>query len=105
MSQKLLSLLSVLLIAVLLAACGGGDSAVSGDSGGGAVAGGDEPLKVVLFINGVLGDKSFFDSAQRGVDRAAAELGIEAKTIEAGLDGTEWEAAGIETGAQEELDL
>ena len=64
-----------------------------------------EPLKVVLFVNGVLGDKSFFDSAQRGVDRAKAELGIEAKTIEAGLDSTTWEPALIDAVANEEYDV
>lgn len=64
-----------------------------------------EPLKVVLFVNGVLGDKSFFDSAQRGVDRAKAELGIEAKTIEAGLDETTWEAALTDSVANEEYDV
>jgi len=64
-----------------------------------------EPLKVVLFVNGVLGDKSFFDSAQRGVDRAKAELGIEAKTIEAGLDETTWEPALTDAMANEEYDV
>src|SRR5262249_20310976 len=42
-------------------------------------------------INGTLGDKSFFDSAERGVERAKAELGIEFKTIELGNDNTKWE--------------
>jgi basic membrane protein A len=43
-----------------------------------------EPLKVLLFVNGVLGDKSFFDSAQRGLDKAVAELGVEGKTKPSG---------------------
>lgn len=64
-----------------------------------------KPLKVVLFVNGVLGDKSFFDSAQRGVDRAKKELGIEAKTIEAGTDPTQWESALTDAAANEDYDV
>ena len=49
----------------------------------GAAAGFAAPkLKVVLYINGTLGDKSFFDSAARGVQKAAKELPITAKVIE-----------------------
>ena len=48
-------------------------------------------LKVVLYVNGTLGDKSFFDSAQSGVQRAVKELGITAKTIEGGFDPARWE--------------
>ncbi len=64
-----------------------------------------EPLKVLMVVNGVLGDKSFFDSAQRGIDRAVAELGVEAKTIEAGIDPTAWEAALVDAAANEEFDV
>ncbi|HMR64231.1 MAG TPA: BMP family ABC transporter substrate-binding protein [Anaerolineae bacterium] len=64
-----------------------------------------EPLQVILFVNGVLGDKSFFDSSQRGVDQAKAELGIEAKTIEAGIDETQWEPALIDAAANEDYDV
>ncbi len=101
MFRKLTVLLSMLIVLVLVAACGGGgDSASSsGDSGG------EDSLKVVLFINGVLGDKSFFDSAQRGVDRAANELGIEVETVEAGLDETQWEAAMVDAAENKEYDL
>jgi basic membrane protein A len=37
-----------------------------------AAAAAGEPLKVLHFVNGVLGDKSFFDSAERGIQRAQA---------------------------------
>jgi basic membrane protein A len=104
MIRKLFSLLAILALITLLAACGGGQTAGSGDAGGGEAAEG-EPLKVVLFINGVLGDKSFFDSAQRGIDRAKTELGIEAKTIEAGLDETQWEAGLVDAADNEEYDV
>ncbi len=48
-------------------------------------------LKVVLYVNGTLGDKSFFDSANRGLEKAIKELGIEGKTIEGGYDPARWE--------------
>lgn len=51
----------------------------------------EEKLKVVLYINGTLGDKSFFDSADRGLKKAISELGITGKTIEGGYDAAKWE--------------
>lgn len=118
MTRKLFSLLAILALVFLLAACGGGQTASGGDGGdapaeqpeastseeeGSAESG--EPLKVVLLINGVLGDKSFFDSAQRGIDRAKEELGVEAKTIEAGLDETQWEPSLVDAADNEEYDV
>ncbi len=52
----------------------------------------DAPItRVLLFVNGNLGDQSFFDSAQRGILEAEQELDIAAETIEAGYDSTQWE--------------
>lgn len=51
----------------------------------------DEPLKVILVVNGVLGDKSFFDSAQRGMDMIADEYDAEIDTVELGIDPANWE--------------
>jgi basic membrane protein A and related proteins len=52
----------------------------------------DEPLRVTYVVNGVLGDKSFIDSAQRGLDQAADEFGIEVNTVELGVDPGNWES-------------
>ncbi len=53
----------------------------------------DEPLRITLVINGVLGDKSFFDSAQRGMDRLLDEgYNVEVKTVELGIDPAGWES-------------
>ena len=46
----------------------------------------DNPLKVALVLHGNLGDKSFFDSAAAGMEKAKAELPVEVKIIEAGYD-------------------
>ena len=51
----------------------------------------DEPLKVISVINGTLGDKSFFDSAQRGMDAIADEYDIDIDTVELGIDPANWE--------------
>ena len=53
--------------------------------------GAQEDLRITLVVNGVLGDKSFFDSAQRGIDRIADEYGVETNTVELGIDPQNWE--------------
>lgn len=51
----------------------------------------DNPLKVALVLHGTLGDKSFFDSAKAGMDKAAAELPVSVKVIELGYDRSKWQ--------------
>lgn len=86
---KKLILLIVALIAIaplfLLTSCGGDDD---GDA---AAESTGKDLKVVLYLNGTLGDKSFFDSAARGVNMAVEEYGIRGKVIEGGYDPSRWE--------------
>src|SRR5215207_819961 len=105
MTRRLLSALSLLLLLAMIAgACAAPAAAPSAPAGGAgteteapageaAAPATGTPLKVLLFINGTLGDKSFFDSAKRGIDRAVSELGVEANTIEATYDATQWEPA------------
>jgi basic membrane protein A len=52
---------------------------------------GEEKVRVVLYVNGTLGDKSFFDSAHRGVTQAAEEFGFVTKTIEGTYEQANWE--------------
>ena len=107
MTRRLLAALSLLLLAAMLfGACASSTSAPAAPAAGtgtdaaaetataeAAAPAAGEPLKALLFINGTLGDKSFFDSAKRGVDRAVSELGVKADTIEATYDATQWEPA------------
>ena len=51
----------------------------------------EEKVKVVLYVNGTLGDKSFFDSAARGLQMAIDNLGVEGKVIEGSYDTSRWE--------------
>jgi len=47
-------------------------------------------VKAVLLVNGTLGDKSFFDSAARGMKMIEEQLGVETKIIEMGYNPSEW---------------
>lgn len=53
----------------------------------------ENPLKVALVVHGNLGDKSFFDSAAAGVEKAEAELPVDVTIIEAGYDRGRWQPA------------
>ncbi|MNO37783.1 Membrane lipoprotein TmpC precursor [compost metagenome] len=54
-------------------------------------AAGEDALKVVLLIPGNLGDKSFLDSANRGLQLVKSYLNAETKVIEMGTDQTKWQ--------------
>ena len=64
----------------------------------------DKP-SLAFFVNGTLGDKSFFDSAQRGMDRLANDLGFETRTVEAGFDPTRWESGMIDLADSGDYDI
>jgi len=99
----LLFLLAV--VVVMLAACAMPVAPATPAADALSPASAETPLKVILFVNGALGDKSFFDSAQRGVARAVAELGVQAKTVEVSFDTTQWEAAIVDVLANEDFDV
>jgi basic membrane protein A and related proteins len=100
MMKKFLVITVTLLISMslVLSACSPAPAAP-------AATGGDGAIKVVNLINGVQGDKSFFDSAVRGVTRAQSEFGLEVKTIEAGIDPAKWQPALEDAAANEEYDI
>jgi basic membrane protein A len=67
----------------------------------GIVAAEDAPIKVVLLINGSLGDKGFYDSAASGVRRMEKELGAQTKIIEMGRDETAYEGHYLDVSEQD----
>ncbi|TJY39874.1 BMP family ABC transporter substrate-binding protein [Cohnella pontilimi] len=79
--------LLLLSIAVITAGCGGksGDSEKSSNSSGGG-----DIKSAVYYVNGTLGDKGFFDSAQAGFQKAGTDLGIDIKTVEGGNNQADW---------------
>lgn len=60
-----------------------------------------KPLKVALLINGTLGDKSFFDSADNGMKMIKEQLGCEVETVEATYDETKWEPTLMDLSEQD----
>lgn len=94
MNKKILSLL-LLVVMVLVTACGNNTSGSGTNSGSNVAEGGEagsgDKLKVVLLIPGTLGDKSFFDSANNGLNMVKEQLGAETKVVEMGIDKTKWE--------------
>lgn len=52
----------------------------------------DNPMKVALVLHGTLGDKSFFDSAAAGMEKAMAELPVTVKIIELGYTRDRWQS-------------
>ncbi|MFE4713362.1 BMP family ABC transporter substrate-binding protein [Paenibacillus sp. NPDC056722] len=96
MKKKVLALM-LLTVMVLVTACGSGASnnGTSTTNGNQTAEGGETAsagkLKVVLIIPGTLGDKSFFDAANNGLQKVKEELGAETKVVEMGTDKTKWE--------------
>lgn len=79
MKKNLITVLAVLLIISLLG-CAPKSTAPKSE-------------KVVYLINGALGDQSFYDSGQEGVDQIASEFGVETRTIETNFDAGQYEPA------------
>jgi len=50
-----------------------------------------EKLSVILLVPGNLGDKSFFDAANNGINLVSEEIGAATKVVEMGTDSTKWE--------------
>lgn len=80
--KKVLSLLVAIMLVFSLVACSNDEVA-------------DEKVEVLLFLHGNLGDLSFFDSAERGMDMIRDTYGdeVNVKTLEVGNDETKWEPA------------
>lgn len=88
MKKKLaLILCLVMLVTTVLAGCGSKEAQSSDDS-----ASNGDKLKVVCLLNGNLGDKSFFDSANKGMEMIKDQLDVDTKVVEMGFDNTAWES-------------
>jgi len=104
MKRKMLFVLSLVLVfSMLMASCTTPAATDEPDTGGET---GVKEIKVVNLINGVLGDKSFFDSANRGMQRVMADYPqVKVKTIEAGIDPAKWQAALEDAAANEDYEI
>lgn len=105
--KKIFALALACMMVFGLVACGTSGSSTapvtSGAASGSAASGtaDAEGLKVVCLLNGNLGDKSFFDSANEGMKKLKSELGINAEVIEMGFDNTKWQPALLEASEQD----
>ncbi|MGF7057846.1 BMP family ABC transporter substrate-binding protein [Brassicibacter mesophilus] len=95
--KKSISIILALLLVLSLALVGCGSKtepvAENNEQAGESTEQQEDILKVALLINGSLGDKSFFDSADNGMKMLKEKYGdkVETKTIEMGKDLTKWE--------------
>lgn len=98
--KKYVSLLLVLMLALSfgLTGCAGSDEPAATTD--------DDVTKVVLLINGNLGDRSFFDSAEVGLNRLVADYEgkVDVKIIEMGFDASKWEPGLIDV-SEEDYDV
>ena len=104
--KKLIAMLLVLMMSVGLVACGGSDSG-KGDSADGD-ADGEKVYNVCYIVNGNLGDKSFFDSCEAGLQTLEDDGRITKKTIELGgadEDKPTWLSTLYEVSDAAEYDL
>ncbi|MBZ4669448.1 MAG: tmpC [Defluviitaleaceae bacterium] len=86
-----LTIILSLLVTVMLTGCGKSSNVSNEQSAD--VSSKEKPLKIVLLINGTLGDKSFFDSANHGMELIKQEYGdkVITKVIEMSYDNSKWE--------------
>lgn len=107
--KRLNVFLALALAAAMLAGCGASESGNSGNSGEGeteAAAEADESKPSFVFVcTGQLGDKSFNDSANAGIEEIAASLGCETRVIEVGRDQTKWEPTFQDLAEEGEYDV
>lgn len=98
--KKFFALLLCLCMVLAAAACSNsGDKSANGGSDASSA------LKVVNLVNGNLGDKSFFDSAESGLVALKAAGLIEYTTIEMGTDESTWQNYVEEVSASKEYDI
>lgn len=74
--------IGAVLLSLLLLMAGCGQSGKTQDTG--------KKISVLYYVNGTLGDKGFFDSAEKGIEKANKELGMQTKTVQGGDNQADW---------------
>ena len=107
--KKFAALLLALVMVLSLAACGNQNTPAGSGSNAGSTSGDEAKVyNVVYLVNGNLGDKSFFDSAEAGHDQLKADGRITLTTIEMGgldEDKPKWKDTLYEVSASGEYDV
>ncbi|MCT4566093.1 MAG: BMP family ABC transporter substrate-binding protein [Maledivibacter sp.] len=112
--KKILSLLLVVSMILVFGACSAEKAETNTENSGKEADAGNETnteapadvTKIVLLVSGSLGDKSFHDSSQAGMDMIKEKYGdkVEVKTIEMGSDKTKFIPT-LEDVSEEEWDI
>ncbi len=88
-------LVTLLVVAIMLLVAAAGSTSAQ-----------DEPLKIVLVVNGVVNDASFFASANRGMDMLLDEgYNVDINVIELGIEPEGWESGLADAMANQEYDV
>lgn len=80
--KKIMTLVIALVMAVAFSSCG--NNTTPNEEG---------TYKVILLIPGNLGDKSFFDAANKGMEEVSKLEGVTTKVVEMSPDEKKWEPA------------
>lgn len=97
-ARKHFAIGGVAAVAMLLAACSTSD-------GGNADPADDGALRIKFVINGNLGDKSFFDSADAGLQQIADEYGYAVDVVELGSERAKWQPGFEDAAASGDYDI
>ena len=98
--KKFVAILLCLLMVLAIVACKKTETATETKTESGS-----KKLKVVNLVNGNLGDKSFFDSAESGMVALKNSGLVDYKTIEMGTDESTWQNYVEEVSASKEYDI
>lgn len=102
--KKLICVFLSAMLILGLVACGGPAENESKDPQANSGSGNGDAVRVCIVYSGSLGDKSYNDSCNEGAQRAAKELGVEVKNLEASADAAEWKA-NLLSAAEDGYDL
>lgn len=104
MKRKIAAVIAILMVLTAFAGCSSSKTPTSPDTTA-AESSTPAPVenlpKVACLLNGNLGDKSFFDSANNGIKLVQEQLGCETKVIEMGFDNTKWEPTLLDISEQD----
>lgn len=84
-------LVFTIIISLVLVGCGGGSESSSSSPSPDDSSETKDTYKVMHIVGTNLGDKSFNDSAQEGLERAKKDFGIELRVVELGADTSKFE--------------
>ena len=101
--KKFVAILLCMLMVLAVVACGKKTETTTTEAP--KADAGSKKLKVVNLVNGNLGDKSFFDSAESGMVALKNSGLVDYKTIEMGTDESTWQNYVEEVSASKEYDI